>query len=441
MDIKKYLDEFSSVSCACGKKHVASVDKIIVESGAINKLPDLLKEYGAKKPFVLADKNTYSVAGGLVLSVLKESGINCSKYVFNQSALEPDENAVGSAIMHFDNSCDLVIAVGSGVINDIGKILANVSNKPYFIIGTAPSMDGYASATSSMSMDGLKVSLPSKCANVIIGDIDILKNAPMNMLQAGLGDMLAKYVSIAEWRIANEITGEYYCERVALLIREALKKCVDNAEGLLKRDENAVKAVFEGLVIGGVAMAFAGVSRPASGVEHYFSHVWDMRGLEFGTPVDLHGTQCAVGTLIASGLYEKVLSLVPDKQKAITYAKNFDFNAWANELKTFLGKGADAMIKLEEKEQKYNVEKHAKRIEIILDKWQTITDIIRQEIPSKARIEQILDTIGAPKTAKEIGIDCDLGLTLKATKDIRDKYVLSRLLWDLGVLEDFAKTL
>ncbi len=441
MDVKKYLDEFSSVNCACGKKHFASVDKIIVESGAINKLPDLIKEYGAKKPFILADKNTFAVAGEKVLSALNEGGFTFSKYVFNQSALEPDENAVGSAVMHFDNSCDLVVAVGSGVINDIGKILANVSKTPYFIVGTAPSMDGYASATSSMSMDGLKVSLPSKCANVIIGDIDIVKNAPMNMLQAGLGDMLAKYVSIAEWRIANEITGEYYCERVAELIRQALKKCVDNAEGLLNRDEQAVKAVFEGLVIGGVAMAFAGVSRPASGVEHYFSHVWDMRGLEFGTPVDLHGTQCAVGTLIVSGLYEKVLQLVPDKEKALKYAKNFDFNAWACELKKFLGKGADAMIALEEKEQKYNANKHAERLEIILAKWENITDIIRQEIPSKATVEHILHTIGAPKTAKEIGIDCDLGLTLKATKDIRDKYVLSRLLWDLGLLDEFAKTL
>lgn len=439
MDIKAYLDEFSSQDCACGKKHFASVDKIIVENGAIYKLPQLINEYGTKKPFLLCDRNTFEVAGEAIVNVLKNAGIDFSKHVFSQTALEPDEHAVGGAVMHFDNSCDLVIAVGSGVINDIGKILSALTNRPYFIVGTAPSMDGYASATSSMSVDGLKVSLNSKCANVIIGDIDILKNAPMNMLQAGLGDMIAKYVSIAEWRIAKEITGEYYCERVAALIREALKKCVDNAEGLLKRQNEAVKAVFEGLVIGGVAMAFAGVSRPASGVEHYFSHVWDMRGLEFGTHIDLHGTQCAVGTLIASGLYEKVLQLKIDKEKALNHARNFDFNAWAKELKEFLGKGADAMIALEEKEQKYNQVKHAERLEIIVGKWQTITQIIREEIPSRNRVEQILDIICAPKTAKEIGIDCDLGLTLKATKDIRDKYVLSRLLWDLGVLDDFAK--
>jgi glycerol-1-phosphate dehydrogenase [NAD(P)+] len=98
-------------------------------------------------------------------------------------------------------------------------------------------MDGYASATSSMTVDGLKVSLPSKCADVIIGDIDVLKNAPMRMLQAGLGDMLAKYISIAEWKIAREIIGEYYCDRVANLIKQALKECVDNADGLLLRNE------------------------------------------------------------------------------------------------------------------------------------------------------------------------------------------------------------
>ena len=178
--------------------------------------------------------------------------------------------------------------------------------------------------------------------------------------------MLAKYISIAEWRIANEITGEYYCERIAELIRTALKRCVDNAEGLLKRDEKAVKAVFEGLVIGGVAMAFAGVSRPASGVEHYFSHVWDMRGLEFGTRVDLHGIQCAVATNIAAGLYENVLKITPDKEKALAYAKSFDYQAWASKLKEFLGTGADAMIALEQKEQKYSAEKHEKRLDTIL---------------------------------------------------------------------------
>lgn len=436
MDIEKYLKIFENERCDCGKLHPFTVSRISVEKGAIAKLPEYIAEFQCQKPFLLADKNTFEAAGKNVCAVLDKAGIDYKKYVFPISEIEPDEKAVGSAIMHFDSTCDLVISIGSGVMNDIGKIVANTAKLPYFIVGTAPSMDGYASATSSMTVDGLKVSLPSKCADVIIGDIDVLKNAPMRMLQAGLGDMLAKYISIAEWRIAKEITGEYYCERVAQLIRTALKRCVDNAEGLLNRDEEAVKAVFEGLVIGGVAMAFAGVSRPASGVEHYFSHVWDMRGVEFGVKVDLHGIQCAVATNIAAGLYEKVLKITPNKEKALAYANEFEYKVWAEELRKLLGLGAEAMIALETKERKYSVAKHEKRLEIILEKWDKIQEIIREEIPTQQEIENILHKIGAPKTAQEIGIDCDLSITLKATKDIRDKYVLSRLLWDLGVIEE-----
>ena len=435
MEITKYLQDFAEQVCACRKKHTLTVSRIVVKKGAIAELPEIVKELQYKKPFLLADKNTFAAAGAQVCTALENAKISYSKYIFSTGEIEPDEKAVGSAVMHFDSTCDLVIAIGSGVINDIGKILANTANLPYFIIGTAPSMDGYASATSSMSMDGLKVSLPSKCADVIIGDIDVLKAAPIHMLKSGLGDMLAKYISIAEWRIAKEITGEYYCERVAELIRVALKRCVDNADGLLKREDEAVKAVFEGLVIGGVAMAFAGVSRPASGVEHYFSHVWDMRGLEFGTKVDLHGIQCAVGTYIAAGLYEKVLAITPDEEKALAYAKAFSYSAWAEQLRIFLGTAADTMIALEEKEQKYSVAKHQARLQVILGKWDTLCRIIREEIPSQKEIANILEQIDAPKTPAEIGIDCDLLTTFKATKDIRDKYVLSRLLWDLGLLE------
>ena len=247
------MNYLGSPECSCGKTHTVAIDDVVVGKGAVARLPEFVEKYGAKKPFVLADRNTYQAAGERVAQLLRDTGIAFSAYIFQADALEPNEEAVGSAVMHFDASCDLIIGVGSGVINDIGKILSNVTGRKYIIVGTAPSMDGYASATSSMSMDGLKVSLNSRCADVIIGDTDILKQAPEHMLKAGLGDMLAKYVSIAEWRIAHLITGEYYCERVAQLIRGALKKCVDNAEGLLKRDETAVEAVFEGLVIGGVA--------------------------------------------------------------------------------------------------------------------------------------------------------------------------------------------
>lgn len=430
--------DFSKTDCECKREHLVSLSHAVIESGAIEKIPTYIRKFNCKKAFLIADPNTFSAAGEKVCAVFENSSIAYEKYVFSTGDIEPDEAAVGSAVMHFDKTCDLIIGIGSGVINDIGKVLANVTGLPYFIVGTAPSMDGYASATSSMNIDGVKMSLQSKCPDVIIGDIDILKNAPLKMLKAGFGDMLAKYVSIAEWRISHEITGEYYCERIAELIREALRQCVNNARGLLNRDETAIKAVFEGLVISGAAMSFAKVSRPASGVEHYISHIWDMRSLEFGTKSELHGIQCAVATTVVAGLYEKLLEIFPDKETALGYVNSFSYDEWAKTLKTFVGKGADAMIALEKKEEKYSLTAHKERLDIIIGKWDKICDIIRKEIPKRKEIEVILDSIGAPKLPRDIGLADDLKTTFSATKDIRDKYVLSRLLWDIGLLDDFV---
>ncbi|MBQ2755319.1 MAG: sn-glycerol-1-phosphate dehydrogenase [Oscillospiraceae bacterium] len=430
------MHAMNGVLCSCGKVHSFSAD-ILTGKGVLNRLPSCIEKLGAAKAFVLSDKNTYAAAGTAVCDVLENASVPYTSYSFPDDTVEPDEKSVGAAFMHYDTKCDVIIGVGSGVINDISKIVSNITGKPYIIVGTAPSMDGYASATSSMTRDGLKVSLPSRSADVIIADADILCNAPMHMMKSGLGDMLAKYVSICEWRISHLINGEYYCEEVASLIRSALARCVENWQGLLNRDETAVMAVFEGLVIGGVAMNYAGLSRPASGCEHYISHIIDMRAVEFGTPMDLHGIQCAIGTLIAARLYEKLKSITPDREKALAYAEKFDFAAWSEQLRKLLGKGAEAMIAQESKERKYDIELHKARLEVILSNWEEILKIIDEELPSSAELESLLTAIDAPCSLSDIGIDEDLLPSFfAATKDIRDKYVLSRLAWDLGVLDE-----
>ena len=423
--------------CACGKVHKTMVEHRLVKSGAINDLPEYLKLYNVKKAFIVADTNTYPIAGEKVCKVLEANGIATSKYIFTDKRVIPNEKTVGALFMGFDNSCDVVIGVGSGVINDTSKILANVAKVPYVIVATAAYMDGYASGNSSMEISGVKVTVNSKSPEIIVGDIDVLNGAPVFMAKAGLGDMLAKYVSICEWRLSNLINGEYYCEEVAQFTRDTLKACVDNAQGLLAKDEKAMEALFNGLIDCGAAMDYAGCSRPGGGVEHYFSHLWDMRGIEFGTPTSSHGMQVAIGTVYSIKALNEVKNIIPNKQKALEYAANFDFEAWSEKLREFVGKGAEAMIALEAKERKYDLEKHQKRLEVILDKWDDVIRIIDEEIPSVEEFEKILDSIEAPKTIEGIGMDKSiLPMTFMATKDIRDKYIIPRLLWDLGVLEE-----
>ena len=434
------------IPCNCGREHKTEIYDVISCRGAIERLPEVLRSLGCKRPFVLSDNNTFSAAGAKVENILTKSNI-FSTYAFFGDSPAPDERGVGYATMQFasanrDSELDSVIAVGSGVIGDICKIIAATAKIPLITVATAPSMDGYASATSSMERNGLKVSINSKCADVIIGDHDILAAAPLELRLSGLGDMIAKYISIAEWRISNIINGEYYCERIAEMIRSALRDCIDHADGLVNGDPEAAGAVFDGLVMAGAGMAYAGCSRPASGVEHYFSHVWDMRALEFGAPCSTHGLQCCVGTVLAARVYDMLRDLSPSREKAIAELQKFKYDEYKNQLRKLIGKGSREMIILEEKfEHKYNTDSCVSRLDRIIEKWDDILEVINTEIPRESEIIALLNRIGAPIRTKDIGIpDGNIGEVFEATRDIRKKYVLSHLIFDLGLTKE-AKNL
>lgn len=422
--------------CSCGKKHFALVKKAIVGKGVVSQILDVAKEYGAKSVYLISDLNTQKAAGDKVKRILEEGGIKVNSYVFQTvKPIAPDEMAVGSAIMHYTPS-DMIVTIGSGVLNDIGKFVAKTSEKPYCVVGTAPSMDGYASGSSSMEVHGHKSTIQTKCPEVVIGDTELLKTAPEEMLRSGVGDIIAKYVSICEWRISNIINGEYYCEKIAGMMNEAVAEVVAAAPKLMNRDEKAVGAVMNALVLAGMAMNYAGITRPASGIEHYFSHIWDMRGLAFGDKVYFHGIQCGVGTVETLKFYEYISTLTPNMQKGLSYAKSFDEQKHNEQMLEFIGEGAKSMIALNEKEQKYDIAKHAERLSIIIDKWDKIKSVI-DELPSSQSIIKLLKSIGAPATAEDLGkTKEETAKSLNFTKDIRDKYVASRLMWDLGVLDE-----
>ena len=426
------LGEFK---CSCGKTHKASLKTSVVEKGAISRLPGFVKDFGAKKAYILADENTFAAAGDKVVEELKNAGIEYKLCLYGKERIEPDEQALGKAVLHFDGSCGVIISVGSGVLNDAGKIIAGMTKLPYICVATAPSMDGYASSTSSVIRDKLKVSVNSKCPDVVIGDVDVLKNAPKIMLLAGLGDMLAKYVSVCEWRIGHIVTGEYYCEEVADVIRHALKACVEGAKGLLLGDENAVKAVMDGLIVSGIAADWAGVSRPVSGTEHYFSHIWDMRAAVLGTPSSLHGIQCAIGTLETLKGYEALKRLL----KKGFGEEDFNKNEWLEELSAYMGDAGAEMLKNAGTCDLYNETKREERKRSIKENAEEIIDIINSELPSYNELYELLVSLGAPLSPEDIGISKEeTAVCFKATKDIRDKYILSSLALDLGRLDEIA---
>ncbi len=428
--------------CTCGKHHVCGLDYLKIGRGAIACVAEMVAALGKKRPFVVCDANTYKVAGETVCAVLEQAGVEHVCYIIpcEGERITPAEWEVGSVVMQYDPRCDLLLGVGSGVINDICKVVAHAVGVPSAIVGTAPSMDGYASNSASMERNGVKVSLYTGAPRGILLDAEILAQAPMRMLWAGLGDMAAKYIAICEWRMAAIVEGEHYCESIAQLMRSAMKKIMDVAGRIPARDPDAIQSVAEGLVLAGVAMAYANHSRPASGLEHYFSHMWEIMALERGELSDLHGIQVGVGTMLCLKMYEKILhEVTPDRAKAEAHMAAFDRAAWEGQIRRIFGRASGEIIAIEDKTKKNSPERHAKRLKIILSRWEDILDCIRQELPAYEELYRVLAAAGMPLTPAELGLSSQQVVdAFVGARDIRDKYLFCSLLWDLGLMEEFA---
>lgn len=306
--------EFAGLSypCSCGHTHRVDIKRIQIGSGCLASLPQAITELGGGPVYMLADNNTWAAAGAQAAQLLEGAGIPFHARILRaEKPLVPDEQALGAALADLEPEDRLVLAVGSGTINDICRFLSSRTGKPYLVACTAPSMDGYASTVCPLILGGMKVTKPGVYPAAIIADTSIMKDAPMDMLTAGFGDIIGKYTALADWRLAQVRNGEYYCEECAGLMAHAVEKCAQNAAGLRARDGQAVQYVTEALVLAGVAMGMVGNSRPASGAEHHFSHYWEVDALRWGQGHPLHGNSVGVGAVLSASLYELAQSRLP----------------------------------------------------------------------------------------------------------------------------------
>ncbi len=431
--------------CICGRHHSADMKFLKIGSNAIDSVPDAVKLIGSNKPFVVCGPNSYEAAGKTVVRLFQEAGISYKLHIIpckSGERIAPSEFATGSIILNFDPSCDLILGVGSGVINDLCKVVSNATGTPCAIVASAPSMDGYASSSSAMEVNNIKLSLSEKLPCAVICDTKIMSQAPMRLLWAGLGDMMAKYTALCEWRIANLVIGEYYCEEIAKLMRMSLKKIAEGADKIIERNEDSVASITEGLVLSGLGMAFAGVSRPASGLDHYFSHCWEMVAIARGEESDLHGIQVGIGTLLTMKIYHHMRTVRPTMERAIAAADAFDETAWETNIHRVFIDTADDIIAMERVAGKNLREGRLERVKTIIDNWDNILKIIDEELPPYEEIYGLMANTGMPLWPQDIGISVDDTIdAFVCSRDIRDKYLISSLIWDIGYMDEFASWL
>lgn len=307
--LTKTIEEMADMEfdCSCGKKHRIDIKHIYVGENAYNRILDVAKEILPKEILLVSDNNTYKALGKCVENELTESGYKINNIILvSDGDLIPDEKAIGRVLVEVNNETELIVAVGSGSINDICRIISAKTHIPYVIMGTAPSMDGYASTVSPLIIDGAKVTYPGTNPYAIIADSNIMKDAPFEMICAGFGDILGKYTALSDWRLSNTIHDEYFCDTTEKLVRNAMYKCFENIEGAVKREVKAIEYISEALILSGIAMTLSGNSRPASGAEHHLSHYWEIDKLSRKLEHPLHGNSVGVGTVISAWLYKKL---------------------------------------------------------------------------------------------------------------------------------------
>ena len=432
--LNDYLNR--TFTCPCGKTHSAPLKYVSVRKDALSDLPKFVKELGFHSLYLVSDHITYGIAGQKCMDILAQAGIRAE--IIQLTHLEFDEATLGELVIHMPQDCDLVVAVGTGTINDMTRYFSFKLGRPFFTVATAAPMDGFASSIAAIHVNHLKTTFQAQTPLAVIGDTEILKNAPYPMIAAGLGDLLGKCTCLCDWRLSHIITGEHQCERIMELVENCVQDLLPVAGRAKERDPKVLGDIMEGLVLTGVAMSLYGNSRPASGCEHHMSHYWETILEQRGQRPAPHGAQVGVGTVLVLKAVELLLERKVDFDAARRAAEVYDPVKWREEIQRAYGPAAPGVIEMEEEAGKNASAGRLARIDTMERRWSEISALLRT-LPTSDYVADLLSGLGAPCRPEGIGIDRKL---LKDTflycKEIRARYTILQMMWDLDLLDSIS---
>lgn len=409
--------------CDCGKTHQCDIRHILIEKGATRKIGTLLDGY--HHILVVADTNTYAVTGKAVEEQVGSRQENRLIY-HREGVLVPNEQAIEEMEALLTPQTDLILGIGSGVIQDLCKYVSFFHKLPYYIVATAPSMDGYASVGAAMILKNMKVTVSTHVPQAIIGDADILKDAPMDMIRSGYGDIIGKYSCLNDWKLSHVINGEYFCQYVHDVMFDMVLKTRPLGPKLQARDPEAIQTLMEALVGGGVAMAMVGNSRPASGSEHHLSHFFEITGIVHDEPYFMHGTDVAYSSIYTQGLRETLL-----RYEEMPENTPMSRESWEKHIREIYGSAAQGVIDLQKKMGWYEIDRRP----IYREKWQAIREVLAQA-PSTQEMLGYLQSIGLDiEDFEKLYGKEKINNALVFAKDLKDRFSVLWVYYDLVVTE------
>lgn len=390
----------------------------------------LLAETPGRTALVVSDVRTRQAAGGACLEALERAGWSCIELVVPDGtggASPVCDDVTRDRLKAVLPPADVFVAVGAGVINDLTKWLAAEVAVPYAVLATAASMNGYSAANVAPSIKGVKSLFRAHAPRIIAAVPSIVQSAPWNLTASGLGDVIAKPVSTADWVMNHRVFGEDFSRSVADIINLIEPSYLDHPESLARKEPAAIQALFDALVWSGCAMTLQGSSLPASGGEHLISHTLDMLAHVDGIQHDLHGRQVGVGTIFAAALYQRMITI--DSPTFRQAGAPFDPALW----------GSIAPAVQTEHIRKQERIEQACRFLSLPESWSQLRSELGPILRRPQDIKNCLAKSGAAHRVADIGCSRDRFLTAVIhCGAMRARFTSIDLAWTLGVLPDAA---
>jgi glycerol-1-phosphate dehydrogenase [NAD(P)+] len=431
---------------ARGLAAASDTDVVEVGRGVLATSGTLLKSSlfaGGKPALVVADERTWAAAGHAVRDALAAAGVEVlDPMVF------PGHPVLYAAL----ETCNLVrerlaasgalgVAVGAGTINDLVKLASGLLGQPYGVVGTAASMDGYSGFGAPMSADGVKVTMPCPAPAVVIIDLDVAAAAPAGMVASGYGDLAAKIPGGADWILSDAVGLDPIDPLAWELVQSGVSEALSRPDALASGDADAYAGLVSGLVLSGLAMQVYRGTRPASGAEHYFSHLWELDhlGAEWDPPLS-HGYKVAIGTLAMSAFYERFLArdlTALDIDEAVERWDSWDV-VEADIRSKFSGALADHAVS-ETKAKYVDGAGLRARLEHVVSSWAALRPRITAQLVGATTLQGMLRAAGAPAAPEDIGLTPDdVRTTFPRAMYYRSRYTILDLAREAGWFDDLV---
>ncbi len=433
---------------AAALRDATDTQEVLIASGALASVAEVFeKGFGDGRAVVVSDENEFAVAGEEVQRRLEEAGRETVQpYVFpGKPTLYAEYSNVEILVELLRQHDAIPVAVGSGTLNDIVKRAAYECKRPYMNVATAASMDGYTAFGASIEKDNKKQTLTCPAPRVVLGDVEILVNAPRRMTASGYADLLGKVPAGADWLVADAMWVEPIPPKVWSMVQDSLREWTGKPAELAAGDGEAMDALTEGLIMSGLAIQAHQSSRPASGAEHQFSHLWEGEGLGRDEDPPLsHGFKVGVGSIAISALYEVILRRDLSALNADEAARNWP--AWGEVERgvreAYSGSKLEEAAVNETRAKYVDADTLRERMEGLRRVWPKLREKIEAQLLPADVLREQLRAAGCPTSPEEIGLSLeDFKATYRRAQMLRKRYTVLDVANEACILDECVEEL